>query len=254
MLPINEFALNKDVIVIGHRGASELAPENTLSAFKRALDSGVDMVEVDVQVTADNLPIAMHDLDHGRTTEGSTAVKDMSYSELMHLDAGKWFDGKYKGEKIPLLADIIELISGKAYLNIEIKAGEQSLSRDKIKTIIDVVEQCNYLKYSTFGSFDYKILEEIKKYNPDIYTAAIKIPWETNLPSEVCNSIGAEIFICALGELTHEIEEDAKKHNIILAVYDVDTKEAFFEVTKYKVKAIASNNPAMIKKLIDNNN
>ncbi len=253
MLPINEFALNKDVIVIGHRGASELAPENTLSAFREALQAGVDMIEVDVQVTSDNQAIAMHDLDANRTTDSKRQVKDMSFQEILELDAGQWFDSRYKGEKIPLLSEIIELISGKAYLNIEIKAGDQSLPTEKIHSIIDTVSKCNYLKYSTFGSFDYRILAEIKKYNPSIYTAAIKIPWENHLPSEVCKMINAEVFICSLSELTHEIEKDAKKHDIILGVYDVDTEEDFIKLSEFDIKAIASNNPALIKQLLGHN-
>jgi glycerophosphoryl diester phosphodiesterase len=251
MLPINEFALNKDVIVIGHRGASDLAPENTLSSFQHALDAGVDMIEVDVQVTADNMPIAMHDLNQGRTTDGDSAVKDMSYKDILKLDAGKWFGSEFSGEKVPLLSEVIDLINGKAYLNIEIKAGDQSLSSEKIHKIIDTVAECNYLDFSTFGSFDYKVLAEIKKYNPSIYTAAIKIPWENFLPSQICGQIEAEIFICSLGELTPEIEADAIKHNIILGVYDVDSKEDFKQVSEFKVKAIASNNPALIKELLE---
>ncbi len=250
MLPINEFALNTDVIVIGHRGASELAPENTLAAFREALQADVDMIEVDVQVTADNLPIAMHDLDSERTTDSSKQIKDMTYNEVLALDAGEWFDSKYKGEKIPLLSEIIDLIKGKAYLNIEIKAGEQSLPTDKIHAIIDTVAKNDFLKYSTFGSFDYKVLAEIKKYNPDIYTAAIKLPWENLLPSQICNIIGAEVFICSLAELTHEIEKDAKAHNIILGIYDVDTEEDFNKLSEFNIKAIASNNPALIKQLL----
>jgi len=111
--------------VIGHRGAAASAPENTLAGFRHAARLGVGWVELDVQLTADGVPVVFHDDGLERTTNGQGRLIETSLAALRRLDAGAWFDPAFAGEPVPTLAEAIEtLVSLGLGLNIEIKANE----------------------------------------------------------------------------------------------------------------------------------
>ena len=108
--------------VIGHRGAAALAPENTLAALRRAADLGVRLVEVDVKLTADGVPILMHDDTLDRTTDGSGPVRDLAAADIGRLDAGRWFGDAFAGEPVPTLREALALaVARDLSINLEIK-------------------------------------------------------------------------------------------------------------------------------------
>src|SRR5690242_18360485 len=96
--------------VFAHRGANQYAPENTLAAFRKAKALGITWLELDVMLSKDQQVIVMHDETVDRTTNGHGLVNQYSYAALRELDAGSWFDKQFKGEKIPSLYEVIELI------------------------------------------------------------------------------------------------------------------------------------------------
>ncbi|MBI5652332.1 MAG: glycerophosphodiester phosphodiesterase [Chloroflexi bacterium] len=108
-------------LIIGHRGASAVAPENTLAAFKRAFELGADGIELDVTLTKDGVPVVIHDEKVDRTTNGHGLVKQMTLDQIKQFDAGAWFDEKYRGEKIPTLAETLGAIGARGLVNIELK-------------------------------------------------------------------------------------------------------------------------------------
>src|SRR5687767_13752959 len=131
--------------LVAHRGASAYAPEHTLAAYRLALEQGADYVEQDLQVSKDGVLVCLHDLTLERTTDveevfpdraSTTAagrktwnVSDFTVQELKRLDAGSWFDAKFKGERIPTFQEAIDLIRGKAGLYPETKGPEVYGSR-----------------------------------------------------------------------------------------------------------------------------
>src|SRR5579872_5321980 len=94
--------------VIAHRGASGHAPENTMTAFQRAVELGASFIETDLHVTRDGAFVAIHDDTVDRTTNGSGEVQDFTLDELRRADAGMWFDRDFMGERVPTLAEILE--------------------------------------------------------------------------------------------------------------------------------------------------
>ena len=114
------------VMRIAHRGASGvgLAPENTLAAVEKALEIGVDLVEVDVHLTADGHPVVIHDRTVDRTTDGIGAVETMTLDQIRMLDAGSWFDPAFRGERIPTLEEALDLAHRRALLLVEVKTEE----------------------------------------------------------------------------------------------------------------------------------
>lgn len=110
--------------VIAHRGASAYAPENTMTAFEKAIELGAQGLELDVQLSSDGKLVVIHDEKLDRTSNAKGWVKDKTLDELKSLDFGSWFSKAFAGEKIPLLDEVMELISAwDGILNIEIKSG-----------------------------------------------------------------------------------------------------------------------------------
>jgi glycerophosphoryl diester phosphodiesterase len=110
--------------IIGHRGASHIAPENTMASFEAALKLGVDGIETDVQETKDGQLVLCHDELLNRTTNGKGLIKDYTLKELKELSAGAWFSKEYENERIPLLEELLDILKNRDILiNIEIKSG-----------------------------------------------------------------------------------------------------------------------------------
>jgi glycerophosphoryl diester phosphodiesterase len=109
--------------VIGHRGAAGSAPENTLAGFRRAAELGCQWVEFDVQLSADGVPILLHDSRLNRTSSGRGRAARLTLAELKKLDAGSWFGAEFSGERILTLAEALQEIARLGLIpNIEIKA------------------------------------------------------------------------------------------------------------------------------------
>jgi glycerophosphoryl diester phosphodiesterase len=108
--------------LIGHRGAAALAPENTLAGLRAAAETGVWWVEVDTRLTADGVPVLMHDATLDRTTNGMGRVRCTQFADLVVLDAGGWFDARFADEPVPTLAQAMALAAALGRcLNIELK-------------------------------------------------------------------------------------------------------------------------------------
>lgn len=108
--------------LIGHRGAKESAPENTLASVRAAAGQGAPWVEVDVALTRDGVAVVLHDETLERTTSGTGALADTDWADLQRLDAGSWFDARFAGERVPSLDALLDLVQALGLgLNAEIK-------------------------------------------------------------------------------------------------------------------------------------
>lgn len=123
-----------EVTIVAHRGAPEDAPENTVPAFEEAVEAGADMVEVDVQLSADGVPFLFHDDTPERTTDVDEVFPDrvedpitsFTWDELQQLDAGTWFRGGFEGTRIPSLDDVAAAVGPDVGVDIELKSPENS--------------------------------------------------------------------------------------------------------------------------------
>ncbi len=97
------------MVIVAHRGASAVAPENTMSAFLRAIEAGADAIEFDVQASSDGQLVVIHDSTIDRTTDGTGAVFETDGATIAGLDAGSWFSPDHAGERVPTLADVLDL-------------------------------------------------------------------------------------------------------------------------------------------------
>jgi glycerophosphoryl diester phosphodiesterase len=149
-----------------HRGASGHAPENTLAAIRLAMETGAEMCELDVQQTADDQLVVVHDDALDRTTNGKGNVWEMTLAELQQCDAGSWFDPRFAGEKLPALEAVIALVRGKMQLNIEAKIHDHE--RNVASLILETLKREGFEEECVVTSFDHKVVDEIKTLAPEL--------------------------------------------------------------------------------------
>lgn len=156
--------------IVAHRGASGEAPENTLAAYRRALAIGVDAVELDVHLTADGEPIVIHDFALGRTVPGSEPVGELTLAALRHLDAGRWFGAAFAGERLPTLAEALNVLRPVRVI-VEIKNGP-TYYRGIADRVVAEVRNARHPAV-TVSSFDHPVLLEVARLAHDLPTAVL---------------------------------------------------------------------------------
>ena len=164
LLALFTFGLSGQPQIIAHRGASYLAPENTVAAANLAWELNTDAVEVDIYLAKDNRVMVIHDKDTKRTCLGNKNMKvaDTPSEVLREMDAGAWKDEKYTGEKIPFLSEIIETVPPQKTLVVEIKCGSEVLPHLK-----RVVEKSGKQDQIVFIAFGWDTILETKKLFPE---------------------------------------------------------------------------------------
>lgn len=238
--------------VYSHRGDTKNAPENTISAFRKAIDMSVDGIELDVQMTCDDEIVVIHDHYLGRTCNGSGMIKDMRYDQLRKLDFGGWFTKEFEKEKIPLLYEVIELIKDKNIeLNIEIKATPGKYN-NKIETeIVKIIKEHRFEERAFISSFNHYSLEKIKKEYEDIRIAPLfvgifKDVWE------YAKKIGAYAVNPLHEGITQQLLENCYQNDIKVNARTVDKPEDIERIISLGSDGIISNRPDVVMRYLKN--
>src|SRR4051812_43743701 len=137
---------------VAHRGYSAVAPENTLPALAAGVLAGASFIEFDVRTTVDGVPVVIHDRTVDRTTTGSGPVWELTWADVAALDAGSWFSPAYAGLRVPLLAEVLDLLApaDSVELLIEIKP---PATAGQVQTILDMVSERGLLGRTVVQSF-----------------------------------------------------------------------------------------------------
>jgi len=243
--------------ITGHRGAGALAPENTLAAIKEGLKYGVDRIEVDVHQSKDGKVIIMHDVTLDRTTNGSGAIKDFTYDELLKLDAGSWFSEKYTGEKIPLLEEAMELIDDNAVFVIELKEGDE-IYPGIVENVVNLIRKHDATDWCVVHSFRTKILEQIHEMEPAIELHKLFIGKLSLVPIFVSAGFVPEYYsfekhpyiteyslnyLFANRSIINAIHKRGKKVN----VWTIDDKEKYLKLRNLGIDGFITNVPNVIE-------
>lgn len=139
-------------VIFAHRGASAHAPENTLAAFRLALEQQADAIELDVKLSADGQAVVIHDPTVDRTTDGHGRVKDLTLAQLKALEAGSFFAETYRGERIPTLEEVFEAVGQRTLINVELT--NYSTPRDRlVDTVCALVQKHRLQERVLFSSF-----------------------------------------------------------------------------------------------------
>ncbi len=251
MIPLVDTVRATPVVVCAHRGASGTAPENTLASIASAIACGATMIEIDIQITRDRRIVVFHDEDVSRTTNGAGDVRDMTYDQLHELDAGSWFHSSFAGERIPLLDQALDVIKGRAYLNIELKPMAESEHTSAIlHDVLEAIESHDMIDATVFSSFDHRLLLALKRARPGVRTLALNVPGDTRRPHEVVAACKADAYGCSIAECTPATMQDCVRHMIPVGVYTVNTREELLAVIGLGVRGVVTNYPDRLQKAL----
>lgn len=256
LLPNLPTTNNDGFIVIAHRGASAYAPENTHSAFHLAIKMKAEMIELDVSLSKDGIPVIIHDETVDRTTKGIGLVSDFTLKELNNLETGSWFSSEFEGEKFPTLEEVLSYTKDKIAVNIEIKTESvtDSITNGVVEKCLKIVRDAQVNDQVIFSSFDYRVMEHLEVLDPSIPKAILYEKSQSGelLPSELVAKYKVDAFNFSIKQLNAEWEENLKTNQIPFFIYTVDDEDVMEELIKKGVKGVFSNKPDVLKRVVEN--
>jgi glycerophosphoryl diester phosphodiesterase len=158
--------------VLAHRGASAYAPENTLAAFRLAIEQRADWLELDVQQTKDGQLVVFHDLRMERTSNGHGALRDLTLEQVQQLDAGSWYGPQFAGERIPTFEEVVALAQANG-IRIFPEIKDPRLYPGIEERMAAVISAYEYEDSTIVQSFDMTSLDRLRQINPHLKLAAL---------------------------------------------------------------------------------
>lgn len=237
--------LPRKIMVMGHRGACAVFPENTILSFSKALEFGIDIIEFDINLSKDKIPMIIHDAKLDRTADGRGSVADFSAEELKRFDAGVKKGEIYKGERIPTLDEVLDLLEDypAVLLNIEIKGS----SKESTAITIDILRKRRFVERSYLACFDAAILHYIKEIAPDIKTQGFPAKCMGNF-AEGANGTYSKMDYVGIPKdgFLPEMPEFFRNMNIIPGIWCIDDRETALKFIDTGIEIITSNSPDVI--------
>ena len=236
--------LDNPVEVTAHRGYSAVYPENTIPAFKGAIQVGADWAELDVQQTADGEVIVMHDSNLKRTTGLDKEVWQVTWDEIKDLDNGSWFDKKYQTVRIPTLEEVLKVCRGKIHLNIEIKPSGHD--KDLEEQVAKLLKKYHMRDTCVVSSLKYDSLRKIKQADDSIETAYItSVSYGNFTDLEYADGYSVESTL-----LSKSFVNKAQKAGKQIYVWTVNSEERLEKVVGMGIDNVITDDPVMAKELI----
>ena len=219
------------MIKVGHRGARAYEPENTLRSFAKAMELGVDAVELDIRKTKDNEIVVIHDADVKKTTNGSGLVSDLTLQQIKSFSTEK-------NEKIPTLDEALACIDKKAKVFIELK--ETGFE----ERVLSMIKKNGQTKNVIIVSFLEDALRRVRELDPEIETGLIYAKHKN--PLKAALELKAQ-WLVAFYRFTHTANvQKAHKNGLKVLVWTVNTPEEAAEMKRKEVDAIASDKPDIL--------
>ncbi|MBM7623246.1 glycerophosphodiester phosphodiesterase [Sporohalobacter salinus] len=232
------------MLKIGHRGAAGLAPENTESAFQKALKLNLDMVELDVQFSKDKELVVFHDYNLKRIAGIDMEVSDLSLKKLKQIDIGSWFGKEYIDERIMTLQEVIELVKDSMQLNIEIKPAGNKYKEIAV-SLLKVLRKNKFSQEVIISSFDHQLLKYLKSIKSDLTTAILLASLPVN-PLKLVDWAGADGIHSYYRIINQQLISSAKEQDLIINVWTVNDKAKIDRLKQMEVNGIISDYPQMI--------
>ena len=234
--------------IIGHRGASMYAPENSASSLKLASSMGIEWIETDVQITLDNKLVIFHDEKLERTSNGEGFLALKKFSDLKKLDIGSWFSKEFAGERILSLVEFLDLIKKYEFsLQLEIKhmhGKEYEIVEEIVKQIEPYLD---YFKGKLFvSSFSEKCLRLFSRKLPNI-PLALALSFVPKFPDQIANEAGVDILHFGDEFVDNSSLERLKNSKTEFAVAIVNDKKRALFLLNNGVQSILTDDPKILK-------
>ena len=232
--------------ITAHRGASVRYPENTMSAFVGAKKLGADWIELDVQQTKDKQIVVSHDTNLARVTGVNKDIIDMDYSEIKKLDAGSFFNKKFKNEKIPLLSEVLEYAkNNNIRLNIELKPTGKEI--DFEKQVVDLIKEYHFESSCVITSQIYDVLKNTKRVDKNIktvYVMSIAI-------GNITDAIYADAFSVEASNVNPSLVNKVHNEGKELYAWTVNKEESINKMIDMNVDNIITDNIELGRELVE---
>jgi len=239
-------------LVLGHRGASSSAPENTLAAFGLAMAEGADGVELDAWRCATGEVVVIHDEETTRTCAERLAVPEASLAALRRLDAGLWKGEPFRGERIPLLAEVFEALPG-AVINVELKSRGGRPDRGLAEGVARAVAEAGAGERVLVSSFDFGLLAAFREAAPRVATGLLFEPaWHRPLRVALAmarlrpSALHPAASLCTPDRLAGWIAAGRAVNT-----WTVDAPELVARLTRAGVAGLVCNGPGKVRRVVD---
>ncbi|MBI4368714.1 MAG: hypothetical protein HY547_00640 [Elusimicrobia bacterium] len=239
------FKSDKKPILIAHRGASGYAPENTLSAFKLALDMGARFIELDVNQSKDGQVVVIHDDNLKRAAGVKKKIVDLTREEISNYPLKKLANGHYPPERVPTLEEVLTLISRRAVVDVEIKGGNSGYTGIEEK-VLGLLERKGYNGMSTVSSFNHECLRRVRELSPAmhlIYLLGLK-PLKIaigEMRESHCEALGVSV-----SQISRSVIQLAHQRGLHVCVYTVNKRPMWEKLSLMRVDAIFTDFPDLL--------
>lgn len=244
-----------DFIIIAHRGASAYYPENTMIAFRKAVQMNAEMIELDVALSKDGIPVVFHDKRLNQHTNGRGKLSNYTLDELKQFDAGSWFDPQFSNQTIPTLREVLAFASGTVALNIEIKseAVSDSISGGVEEKVVQLVRKFDMQNHVLFSSFDYRALLHFNELAPEIPVALLYHRRQSKrlLPNQLVKQYKVDAFNCSYQQLDRKWIANLNEHHIPTFIYTVNSKKRMQKLIEAGINGIFTDKPDLLRDVVE---
>ncbi len=239
---------------IAHRGASGVAPANTIAAFEKAAELGADGVELDAHLCADGVPVVIHDFFLQSTTNGTGPVAAQPLAALAELDAGSWFDPSFAGERIPTLAQVFESVGQRLLINVELKSQSRE-DRGLERAVIDLVERYKMSDRVLISSFDPYALRRVRSLAPHLPLGLLYSPlpssWLGRVRAWRMRTLHPDTINPHWALLRPATIRRAHARGRRVVTWTVDQVEVMRRLCLWKVDGIITNHPDRLRAVLE---
>ncbi len=242
-------------LVLAHRGANKVAPQNTLPAFQKALDFGADGLETDVHLSKDGHIVICHNYTIDETANGTGKIDEMTLSQLKGFDFGSYFSDDFKGVTLPTLPELLDLTKNMKLINIEIKPPQKDC--DLVKKVVETIHEYGIVENSIVSCFDPECIRLVKEIDKNVKTGLLYE--DDELGNEImtfgvakyCKQLNADAAHPHRKLITHK--EIVDLHNIGIAVnpWTVNKEEEIIRFTEWSCDALISDVPDYCLKVLE---
>lgn len=235
--------------VFAHRGWSGKYPENTMLAFQKAIELGVDGIELDVHMTRDGELVVIHDEKVDRTCNGTGKIKDMTLAELKTMDASASFAGMYGVNPIPTLREYMELVKDLPLItNIELKTNIYDYE-GLCEKVYEMIKEYHYQDRVIISSFNHYSVVRMKEMAPELKYGFLSESWLLDTGA-YCNRYGVPCYHPLRGNCTPELVKEMKDHGLEINVFTVNEEEEVRAFYALGIDGIIGNHPDMTKRVL----